>query len=65
MPLFLSIGPAGFSTQTASLSLNERWKIMLDKGYAGTVLMDLSTALDTINYELENGEGQYNIQFLG
>ena len=25
---------------------------MLDKGYAGTVLMDLSTALDTINYEL-------------
>ena len=52
MPLFSRIGPAGFSTQTASLSLNERWKIMLDKGYAGTVLMDLSTALDTINYEL-------------
>ena len=31
----------------------EKWKIMLDKkGYAGTALMDLSRAFDTINYEL-------------
>ena len=43
----------GFSTQTALLSLIEKWKIMLDnKGYAGAVLMDLSKAFDTINYEL-------------
>ena len=43
----------GFSSQTALLSLIERWKIMLDnKGYAGAVLMDLSKAFDTINYEL-------------
>ena len=42
----------GFSTQTALLSLIERWKIMLDnKRYAGAVLMDLSKAFDTINYE--------------
>ena len=43
----------GFSTQTALLTLIERWKIMLDKkGYAGAILMDLSKAFDTINYEL-------------
>ena len=43
----------GFSTQTVLLWLIERWKIMLyNKGYAGTVLMDLSKAFDTINYEL-------------
>ena len=35
----------GFSTQTALLSLIERWKITLDnKGYAGAILMDLSKA---------------------
>jgi len=43
----------GFSTQTALLSLLEKWKITLDKkGYAGAVLMDLSKAFDTINHEL-------------
>ena len=53
MPLLSRIGPAGFGPQTALLSLNERWKIMLDnKGYIGTVIMDLSKALDTMNYEL-------------
>ena len=31
----------------------EKWKTMLDsKGYAGAILMDLSKAFDTINYEL-------------
>ena len=53
MPLLSRIGPAGFGPQTALLSLKERWKIMLDnKGYIGTVIMDLSKALDTMNYEL-------------
>ena len=43
----------GFSTQTSLLALVERWKVMLDnKGYTGAVLMDLSKAFDTINYEL-------------
>jgi len=43
----------GFSTQTALLSLLEKWKITLDKkGYASAVLMDLSKAFDTINHEL-------------
>ena len=31
----------------------EKWKETLDKnGYAGAILMDLSKAFDTINYEL-------------
>ena len=43
----------GFSTQQALLSLIERWKNVLDKkGYAGSVLMDLSKALDTLNHDL-------------
>ena len=43
----------GFNTQTALLSLIEKWKSILDKkGFSGTVLMDLSTAFDTINHEL-------------
>ena len=43
----------GFSSQTALLSLIERWKIMLDKKeYTDAVLMDLSKAFDTIDYEL-------------
>ena len=43
----------GFSTQTALISLLEKWKNMLDKkGFAGAVLMDLSKAFDTINHEL-------------
>ena len=43
----------GFNTQTALLSLIEKWKSMLDKkGFSGAVLMDLSKAFDTINHEL-------------
>ena len=42
-----------FSTQTGLLLLNERWKIMLDnKENTGAVLMNLSKAFDTIDYEL-------------
>ena len=42
----------GFSTQYALLSLIERWKKILDeKGFGGAVLMDLSKAFDTLNYE--------------
>ena len=41
------------SSQTALLPLIERWKIMLDnKVYGGAVLMDLSKAFNTTNYEL-------------
>ena len=43
----------GFTTQTALVSLIEKWKYQLDiNGYAGAVLMDLSKAFDTINHEL-------------
>ena len=43
----------GFNTQTALLSLLEKWKSILDKkGFSGAVLMDLSKAFDTINHEL-------------
>ena len=35
------------------LLLTEKWKTMLDnKGYTGAILMDLSKAFETINYEL-------------
>ena len=43
----------GFNTQYALLSLVEKWKKELDnKGYPGTILMDLSKAFDTINHGL-------------
>ena len=43
----------GFNTQTALLSLLEKWKSILDKkGFSGAVLMDLSKTFDTINHEL-------------
>ena len=43
----------GFSTKTTLRSFIEKWKILLDnKGYTGTVLMDLFKDFDTINYEL-------------
>ena len=43
----------GFNTETAILSLLEKWKNTLDKkGFAGAVLMDLSKAFDRINHEL-------------
>ena len=42
-----------YNTQTALLSLIEKWKDTLDKkGYSGAILMDLSKAFDTINHEL-------------
>ena len=41
------------NTQTALLSLLEKWKSTSDKKrFAGAVLMDLSKAFDTINHEL-------------
>ena len=43
----------GYNAQSALITLIEKWKSILDnKGYAGAVLMDLSKAFDTINYEL-------------
>ena len=43
----------GYNTQYAFMSLLENWKKSLDNHvYAGLVIMDLSTAFDTINYEL-------------
>ena len=43
----------GFNTQTALLSLIEKWKSILDKkGFSGAVLMNLLKAFDTINHEL-------------
>ena len=43
----------GFNTQTALLSLIEKWKSILDKkGFSGVVLMDLLKAFDTINHKL-------------
>ena len=42
-----------FSTQHALLSLIEKWKKVLDnKRYSGSILMDLSKAFDTINHDL-------------
>ena len=35
------------------MALLEQWRRILDsQGYAGTVIMDLSKAFDTVNYEL-------------
>ena len=43
----------GYSTQQALLSLIEKWRNVIDqKGYGGAILMDLSKAFDTINYDL-------------
>ena len=43
----------GYNAQHALLSLLEKWRISLDKGgYGGAILMDLSKAFDTINYDL-------------
>ena len=42
-----------YNTQQALVSLIEKWKKILDnKGFWGVVLMDLSKAFDTLNYEL-------------
>ena len=43
----------GFSTRLALLSLMEKWeKVLYNKGFGGAVLMDLSKAFETINYDL-------------
>ena len=43
----------GCSTQTALISMPEKWKLSVDnKGFAAGVLMDLSKVFDTINYQL-------------
>ena len=43
----------GYNAQSALITLIEKWRCILDKkGYAGAILMDLSKAFDTINYEL-------------
>ena len=42
-----------YSTQTALISMLEKWKLSIDnKGFSGGVLMDLSKAFDTINHQL-------------
>ena len=42
----------GYNTQYALMTLLEQWKRILDsQGYAGTVIMDLSRAFDTVNYD--------------
>ena len=43
----------GYSTQHALIALLEKWKVTMDNhGYAGSIIMDLSKAFDTINHEL-------------
>ena len=43
----------GYSTQHALISFVEKWRQALDnRGYAGAVLMDLSKAFETLDYEL-------------
>ena len=43
----------GYSTQTALISMLEKWKLSIDnKGFAGGVLIDLNKAFDTINQSL-------------
>ena len=52
-PYYLCGFRKGFSTQHALIALIEKWKSSLDqKGYAGSILMDLSKAFDTIDYDL-------------
>ena len=42
----------GFNSQHALISSIQRWQKSLDnKGYGGTVLMDLSKDFDTLNYD--------------
>ena len=45
----------GYSTQTALISMLEKWKLSIDnEGFAGGVLMDLSKVFDTTNHQLTN-----------
>ena len=42
----------GYSTQTALISMLEKWKLFIDnKGFAGGVLRDLSKGFDIINHQ--------------
>ena len=42
-----------FNRQQALLALTENWKKVLDnKGFGGSMLMDLSKAFETINHDL-------------
>ena len=51
--MYMSGYRKGYNTQYALMALLEKWKQSLDNhGYAGAVIMDLSKAFDTINYEL-------------
>ena len=50
---YLCVYRKGFNSQQALISSIERWRKSLDnKGYRGTVLMDLSKAFDTLNHDL-------------
>ena len=43
----------GYNTQYALMVLLEKWRNSLDNnGYTGAVIIDLSKAFDTINFEL-------------
>ena len=53
LPPFLWGYRKGFSTQTSLVWSIEKWKHQLDQiGFAGAILMVLSKAFDTINYDL-------------
>ena len=42
-----------YCAQHAILTLFEKWRVALDnKGFGGTIVMDLSKAFDTLNHEL-------------
>ena len=50
---YLCVYRKGFNSQQALISSIERWRKSLNnKGYRGTVLMDLSKAFDTLNHDL-------------
>ena len=50
---YLCVYRKGFNSQQTLISSIERWRKSLDnKGYRGTVLMDLSKAFDTLNHDL-------------
>ena len=52
---YLSLPPhlCRYSTQTAPISILEKWKLSIDnKGFVGELLIDLSKAFDTINHQL-------------
>ena len=61
---FLHSYRQGFSTQTALVCLIEKCKWYLDENsFAVAILMDLSKALDTINWDFLNCETSYGYGF--